>query len=149
MSSTTYSLFLRWTAKRGYASDRAALADLGVSHGAAQHWKAGKNAGADVIERMALDLGENPGTLIASAMAEQARGDAAKTWARLAKKLAGVGLALAGLSLLPAYPTNSKPLTSKLDNDAGYALCEVACSVFSCAGRLLCGFECRPRNRAR
>lgn len=97
--STTFSLYARWKAAKGHSSDRKAMAELGVSHGAAVHWKAGRNADADVIERMAIDLGENAGALIAKAMAEQAKGAAAKTWARLAKQLSAAAVLVVATAL--------------------------------------------------
>src|SRR5690606_14915181 len=99
--------FDRWKAAKKHSSDRAALAALGVSHGAAVHWKAGRNADADVIERMANDLGENAGALIAQAMAESAKGDAARTWARLAKQLgAAAAVAAVAVVALPYITAN-------------------------------------------
>src|SRR5690606_6167371 len=91
--------FDRWKAAKKHSSDRAALAALGVSPGAAVHWKAGRNADADVIERMANDLGENAGALIAQAMAESAKGDAARTWARLAKQLGAAAALVLAIAL--------------------------------------------------
>ena len=100
--STTAELFSRWKAAKGYSSEREALRALRLSPGAAVHWKAGRNADADIIERMAADLGENAGALIAQAMAEQAKGDAAKTWARLAKQLgAAATVAVIAVALSP------------------------------------------------
>jgi Phage related protein. len=86
--STTADLFARWKAAKGYTSERQALKALRLSPGAAVHWKAGRNADADVIEKMAKDLGENAYALVAQAMAEQAKGPAARTWTRIAKRLA-------------------------------------------------------------
>lgn len=85
--SITQTLFERWKVAKGIDSNRAAMRALGLSATANIHWKAGRNADADVIERMANDLGENAGELIAKAMAEQARGEAARTWERIAKQL--------------------------------------------------------------
>lgn len=104
--STTAALFARWIAAKGYTSERQALKALRLSPGAAVHWKAGRNADADVIEKMALDLGENAHALVAQAMAEQAKGPAARTWTRIAKRLAA---AAAAIALLPVVsgPVNA------------------------------------------
>lgn len=110
--SITQTLFDRWKAARGITSNREAMRVLGLSPTANIHWKAGRNADADVIERMANDLGENAGELIARAMAEQAKGDAAKTWARLAKQLgaaAAVVLAVALPYEAPAASVQAEP----------------------------------------
>lgn len=101
--SITHALFERWKAAKGIDSNRAAMRVLGLSPTANIHWNAGRNADADVIERMANDLGENPGALIAQAMAEQAKGNAARTWERLAKQLgAAAALAAVSVALSPA-----------------------------------------------
>lgn len=92
--STTAALFARWIAAKGYTSERQALKALNLSPGAAVHWKAGRNADADVIEKMATDLGENAHALVAQAMAEQAKGPAARTWTRIAKRLAAAAITL-------------------------------------------------------
>lgn len=97
--STTAALFARWIAAKGYSSERQALKALKLSPGAAVHWKAGRNADADIIEKMARDLDENAGELIALAMAEQAKGEAARTWARLAKQL-GAAAAVAAVAVV-------------------------------------------------
>lgn len=102
--SITHTLYERWKSAKGIDSNRAAMRALGLSPTANIHWKAGRNADADVIERMATDLGENAGELIAKAMAEQARGEAASTWERLAKQLG----AAAVLVLAVALPWPSK-----------------------------------------
>lgn len=99
--SITFDLYTRWKALKGFASDRAALAELGVSHGAAVHWKDGRNADAAVIEHMAKDLGENAMLMVALAMKEQSKGESAKTWARFAKQL-GAAAALVFVALFPS-----------------------------------------------
>src|SRR5690606_5965831 len=66
--SITAELFERWKKARGYTSDRAALLALDVSHGAAVHWRAGRNAEVHIIERMARDLGDDPLQAVARAM---------------------------------------------------------------------------------
>lgn len=106
--SITQTLFDRWKAARGITSNREAMRVLGLSPTANIHWKAGRNADADVIERMANDIGENAGELIAQAMAEQAKGEAAKTWARLAKQLG----AAAAVVLAVALPYDAKAATA-------------------------------------
>lgn len=121
--SVTATLFDRWKAAKKHSSDRAALAALGVSHGAAVHWKAGRNADADVIERMANDLGENAGALIAQAMAESAKGEAARTWARLAKRLAAAAVVV----LSVAVPYRAEATNQGIsEQKTACALCEVA-----------------------
>ena len=120
--SVTAQLFVRWKEARGFTSDRAALQTLGVSHGAAVHWKAGRNADADVIERMAKDLGENAGALIAQAMAEQAKGDAAKTWARLAKQLGAAAAVVLAVALPWAAQSAS---TAQAEPASASTLCAI------------------------
>lgn len=97
--SITFDLYTRWKATKGFTSDRQALAELGVSHGAAVHWKDGRNGDAAVIEHMAKDLGENAMLMVALAMKEQSKGESAKTWARFAKQL-GAAAAVAAVALV-------------------------------------------------
>ena len=109
--SVTWGLFERWMALKGIQSERAGMLALGLSHTAAQHWKAGKNGCAATIERMARDLGhedkEIAGMLFES-MAEAMKADAEsrKTFERLAKKVRTLALTavavLASSSLFPA-----------------------------------------------
>src|SRR5690606_42006029 len=99
--STTAALFARWIAAKGYTSERQALKALHLSPGAAVHWKAGRNADADVIEKMAIDLGEDAHALVAQAMAAQAEGASARTWTRIAKRLSPAAIVL---MLAPAAP---------------------------------------------
>lgn len=110
--SITFDLFTRWKAGKGFDSDRQALTELGVSHGAAVHWKAGRNADAAVIERMAKDLGENAMLMVALAMKEQSQGASAKTWERFAKQL-GAAAAIA-LALLPFGSVRAEPVHQTL-----------------------------------
>lgn len=97
--SITNELFERWKTAKEIDSNRAAMRLLNLSPTANIHWKAGRNADADVIERMAIDLGENPGPLIAKAMAEQAKGPAARTWERLAKQLGAAAVVVLAVAL--------------------------------------------------
>lgn len=117
--SITQQLFERWKAAKRIESNRAAMRALGLSPTANVHWAAGRNADADVIERMANDLGENAGALIAQAMAESAKGDAARTWARLAKRLG----AAAALVLAVALPYRADAATSGTQAEPAHALC--------------------------
>lgn len=80
----TLALFDLWKSVKGFSSDRAALNALGLSHGAAVHWKAGRQAEVDVVEKMARETGENPLKWIAMVMAEQSTKDPVKrTWERV------------------------------------------------------------------
>ena len=58
--NVTVALFDRWKAAKNVESDRAALRLLGLSSGAAVHWRKGREAGADVLERLVAI--ERPGT---------------------------------------------------------------------------------------
>lgn len=144
MPSITAQLFTRWKVARGFTSDRAALQSLGVSHGAAVHWKAGRNADADVIERMARDLGENAGALVAQAMAEQTKGEAARTWARIAKQL-GAAAALVLAVALPWRVNDADGVKLNDGRDVHYAqwLRRLA-AWFATMGRRIGGFNASP-----
>ena len=85
--SVTYDLFLRWKALKKLRSERRALLALGMSSGAAVPWKNGRNGSAELIEKMAKDLGEDPAMWVAMAMHEQSQGETARTWGRIARKL--------------------------------------------------------------
>ncbi|NUO74583.1 MAG: hypothetical protein HOQ32_01075 [Lysobacter sp.] len=122
--SVTFDLFTRWKATKGIESDRQALTALGVSHGAAVHWKAGRNGDAAVIEKMASDLGDNPLLMVALAMKEQSQGDAAKTWARFARQL-GAAAALAFVSLLPYSQAADSKDISGVTASAHCILCKI------------------------
>jgi len=119
--SVTFDLFNRWKAAKGFISDRQALTELGVSHGAAVHWKTGRNGDAAVIERMAKDLGENAMLMVALAMKEQSQGESAKTWARFAKQL-GAAAAIAMVTLLPLGNAIANALIAKANSPAMYIM---------------------------
>jgi hypothetical protein len=109
MATITSGLFERWKKVKGLTSDRQACMALGVSHGACGHWREGKNATADVLERMARDLGHSDqeiAALMFEAMAESqtANADAARTLHRLAKKVSA--LSLAGLAVVASLMTS-------------------------------------------
>ena len=91
--SVTYDLFLRWKAQKKLRSERKALLALGMSSGAAVPWKNGRNGSAELIEKMAKDLGEDPAMWVAMSMQEQCQGETARTWGRIARQL-GATLAL-------------------------------------------------------
>lgn len=111
--SVTWGLFERWMALKGIQSERAGMLALGLSHTAAQHWKAGKNGCAATIERMARDLGhedkEIAGMLFES-MAEAMKGDAEsrKTFERLAKKVKALALTAVAVLASSSFPAPSK-----------------------------------------
>lgn len=112
--NVTVALFDRWKAAKNVESDRAALRLLGLSSGAAVHWRKGREAGADVLERLALDLGEEPGVHIAAAMVNQTQGDAARTWKRLARRL-GAAASLAVAALLPYSEASASALGAQAE----------------------------------
>lgn len=118
--STTLALFERWKALKGIESDRQALKALGLSAGAAVHWKAGRNGDAALIERLCKDLGENAMAMTALAMKEQSQGEAAKTWARFARQL-GAAATLACV-LLTALPAQSAPYGQAEQNQPIYIM---------------------------
>lgn len=98
--SATYDLFTRWKAANGYDSDNAGAIALGITRGTASLWKSGRNANVDLIERMAKDLGESPAAWAALVMKEQSQGEAARTWARIARQLgAAAAVALYAVAL--------------------------------------------------
>lgn len=106
--SVTFRLFERWCAQKGFQSRRAGALALGLSHAAAEHWKAGRNGSLAVLERMATDLGEDYVPHVMAAFQETAPDEAErKAWRRLAKRLGAasvVGLALlAGSAPAPSY----------------------------------------------
>jgi hypothetical protein len=120
--SVTSELFERWKASKRFPSDRAALDALGLSPGAAVHWKSGRQASAAVLEKMCADTGDDFALVLIRAWEEAAR-DAADKRAlqRLTKRFRGAALALA-LGALPlmapsATQAGSCGLTS-------YSLCE-------------------------
>lgn len=107
--SVSWSLFERWRAMRPAESLRGAAMALGVSHTAITFWRDGKNASADVLERMARDLGHSDqeiASLMFDAMAESstANANAARTLKRLAKKVSA--LSLAGLAVVASLMTS-------------------------------------------
>ncbi len=85
--SATWTLFQRWMVLKNFPSERQAVLALGAHPSSVTWWKKGQNAGADVIERMAEDLGENPAAWAALAMKEQSKGETARAWARIARQL--------------------------------------------------------------
>ena len=104
--STTMALFTRWMVEKGHPSERQAAIALGVHPTNVTLWKAGKNAGADVLERMALDLGENPAACAALAMAEQTKGDASRAWSRIARRF-GAAATVAAVALVVPYAAHA------------------------------------------
>ena len=68
----------------------------------------------DVLERLALDLGEEPGVHIAAAMVNQTQGDAARTWKRLARRL-GAAASLAVAALLPYSEASASALGAQAE----------------------------------
>ena len=119
--TATATLFERWKAVRGIQSDRQAMRELGLSPGAAVHWKDGREAGADIIERMAKDIGEDPVKWAALAMAGQTKGEASRAWSRFARKL-GAAAAVGAVALFAHFPTAQ---ATSLNARPVYTLCEV------------------------
>jgi len=102
--SVTYRLFQRWTAKKKIPSAAEGCAALGLERQAATYWKSGRNAEAHIIERMAIDLGEEPAGYILAANAEKVRNsDERTTLLRTAKRLGYAAL----LFLVPTVGTLS------------------------------------------
>lgn len=90
--SATYKLFLRWTASKNHLSARQAALALGVSPQTTQFWKEGRNGTASVIEKMAMDLDEDPMLTIIEAFRESGNADDKKTWTRIAKRYGAAAL---------------------------------------------------------
>lgn len=111
--SATYTLFTRWRELKGHTSALAACAELGVERQAATYWKDGRNAEAQVIERMAKDLGENATAWVLAAAAEKTRAaDEKRTLLRMAKSLgyaAAIFLAVYTPIHLSAYTSAQYP----------------------------------------
>lgn len=107
--SATWALFERWKTAKGHASNNAAALALGSTRQTVQCWKDGRNGGAEVIERMCADLGEDPVPVILQAFAEAARDtEDRKALQRLARRFKA---ALAGLMLASVaghYPAQSQ-----------------------------------------
>jgi len=118
--SSTYELFSQWKAAKGHKSDNAGAIALGVTRGAVSLWKSGRNADADVIERLAKELGQSPAAWAARAMSEQAKGEAARAWARIAKQLSTAAV----LAVVAALPLTSQAAVSagKFAGNAYYVL---------------------------
>jgi len=94
--SATLELFEEWKKAKGFSSDRAAGHALKVTAQTVNNWRSRNgNAEAHVIERMCADLGRDAIPYILRAFSEASKNaDAARTLARMAKKLAASGLAL-------------------------------------------------------
>lgn len=105
--SATYDLFTRWKAAKGLPSDNAGAIALGLTRASASLWKQGRNAEADLIERMAKDLGEDPAMWAALVMKEQSKGEASRAWGRIARRLgAAAAIALCAVAV-PAITQES------------------------------------------
>lgn len=101
--STTWRLYESWKAKRPGISITAAAQELGVSHTAIAFWRDGRNTTADVLAKMARDLGKDEkavAALVLEAMAEgqSTNAKAAQTLTALARRVAA--LAVFGLGVL-------------------------------------------------
>lgn len=93
--SATFSLFERWKAAKGHASDSAAASQLGVTRAAVSLWRSGRNGAPAVIERMAKELGEDPTATVLLAFSEAAKdADDKRTLGRLARSLGAACIAL-------------------------------------------------------
>ncbi|MEO7431117.1 MAG: hypothetical protein ABIR62_03700 [Dokdonella sp.] len=115
--SATYKLFARWTQIKQFRSAMAACEELGLSRASATNWKNGANAQANVIERMALDIGENPEAWVLAANAEKALGDEKRTLERLARKLGYAAmLCIAVYTSIPNAFAQSHSYLTKLDH---------------------------------
>lgn len=109
--SATLQLYERWKAHKGFATDTAALKALGLTTGAAQHWKAGRNADLGTLQKMAEDLAEDYVPVVMQAFQEAAKNERdRKAWKRFAKKLGAAGLLAA--AMLGAMPEQAQALES-------------------------------------
>lgn len=124
--SMTYRLFSLWKEHRRIPSDNAGAIALGVTRGAVSLWKQGRNAEADVIERMARDLGEDPARWAALVMAEQTKGEASRAWTRIARQL-GAAAAVAAVALFSVNAQGVEP--AHLGTYAYYVKLTLAMSV--------------------
>ncbi len=131
--SQSYDLFCRWKHVQKIQSDNAGAIALGVTRATVSSWKQGKNAEIQFIEKMALEIGDNPETWSALVMAERSNSeDERAAWRRIAQKLAGMTAALL-LFIGSAISTPAKASTFDAishaqihaGKSAAYTLCEM------------------------
>lgn len=115
--SATSALFERWKAAKGITSEREAMKRLGLSPGAAQHWKAGRNATVEVIERMCKDLGEDYVLVVMQAFEETATSEPERrVWKKIAKRVGSAAIAL--VLSVPLAPSTSSAAPSSAERNA-------------------------------
>lgn len=90
--NTTYALFVRWMALKGFTSAREAAKALRVSPMGPSNWKNGHNAAPHIVERLAVDLGEDPATQLIAVFRETAKGKDVATLQRFAKRFGAAAL---------------------------------------------------------
>lgn len=145
MPSTTWRVYENWKNVKGLTSDRAACSALGLSHGATVYWRSGKNASADVLARMARDLGHSDSAIAgmvleAAAESSTANAEAARVLRKLAARIAVLSVVLA-LSVAPvlAYASTAasscKERTLNIMSSVAYVattLWVAACAALQC-----------------
>lgn len=103
MNTTTQLLLARFKEKHGLTSDNQAAVRLRVSRQCVSRWQNGlTHAEPDSAERMALDLGLEPSSILAAIEADRAKNDAIrKVWARYGKSAFMALLVGLGTSVVP------------------------------------------------
>lgn len=112
--SATLTLFRRWMTAKNFPSERQAALALGVHPTNVTFWKHGKEAGADVIERMALDLGEDPTKWAVQTMVTQTRGETSRAWERMARKLGAAAAVACAVVALPYVAAHADAVAATL-----------------------------------
>jgi hypothetical protein len=120
--SATLALFERWMAHKTFKSESAALRALGLTPGAAQHWKAGRNGSIEVVEKMCKDLGEDYVLVVMQAFQETASSEPEKKlWKKVAKRVGGAAV----LALMLSTPVPDATAATGRNNVPAYTLCAV------------------------
>ena len=116
--SQSYDLFCRWKYVKKIQSDNAGAIALGVTRATVSSWKQGKNAEIQFIERMAIDIGDNPETWSALVMAERSNSeDERAAWRRIAQKLA-----TSAAALVIVVGMSANPLIAKVNQGSMYIM---------------------------
>lgn len=129
MSATT-ELFTRWKDAKGHETDSAAAVALGLTKQVVWNWfSRDLNGPVEVVERMAIDLGEDPAVWILQAFKDAEKNAAArKALDRIAKRLGKAGCIVA--AFIVSAPADAAPLVAGGFSHSYTALAITACVVF-------------------
>lgn len=121
--NATMQLLRLWMATQGHITQSDAARALGVKPAAVNNWTRGiSQAAPHLVERMAKDLGENPGRWLAQVESERSKdADDRRTWAALAKQLG----AAAAVVLAVALPYDATATETQAEPDSACTLCEI------------------------